>query len=685
VLLSLGVSPYAIFLKNPVLRAYAAGQFISMTGSWAQSIALSWLAYRLTHSSATVGLVTFALQAPAFLLSPLAGTVADRTSKRRIFLLTQWIGILQSLLLATLLFIALPGGPAAGQQTPDAETILPWLLALSILQGLNNAFEITARHSLTAEIVAVGTGERGRLSQAVAFNAMINNSTRVLGPALAGLLIRVSDERWCFLLNAGSYVANLLAFRAIPELGAPAPARVTKLLQSMADGFRYVGRRPRMVRILLAASGLSAISSTYSVLLPGFARQALGGGAEVFSWLTTAGAIGAIAGVGSVHSFESQRRSLRQEFLRGLLWVGCAIVVFAFSRSLPLSLGCALVIGFYTVRAWPLMNTAMQKMSDDSMRGRVMSFFMMTFLGTTPAASVLAGWVSDHLGSERILLATGLISLALPILLLWKNSGDLNYGLGPNGPGGPAELPGAAPSSAEPTEKASGAALERVPETGGKSVKKSLVETSVSEQSIAKSQPVESSRHLTWGLLAGVLLLPLSALLGAPTTAQAGVSLVGSFAAGESKTTPVDPNRTMGAGLGGGLLLGIKSSRRVSLQIGALYTPLVFKLSGAAIKQNYLQLPVLLRLRLGRMVSMGVGVSYDLKQGGAYEANIANSSYDSFFKNNLSGVASLAFRLPIKKRFGLLLDGRYHIGLTDHGGGSKYTQILALGGFDIAF
>ncbi len=393
------VSSVREVLKNPNYRLYFLGQFISLSGTWAQSVAVSWLVFRLTGSSYSVGLIAFATQIPAFLLSPFAGVLADRLERRRIFVFVQWAGMIQAILLAALVFAGIDK--------------LWVILLLSVALGCVNSFEITTRQSLAVDIV-----DREHLQGAIALNSALMNVTRVLGPAMAGVMIQAVGEKWCFVFNAISYVAIMFSLYRMEFRPQTTFAKSQAFWNSIGDAFRYLADRPRMNRILVTACAQSAISACYAVLLPVFSRRVLSGSADVFAWLTSVGAMGAVLGALSIGR-RAAVSTIRKDVLTGFIWIGLTLVAFATSKWLPLSLACALIFGFHTIRAWPLMNHAIQQDVDDVMRGRVMGLFNMTFLGTTPLTSLCVGWISDRFGARPTLLSVGISVAFTGVTLLW--------------------------------------------------------------------------------------------------------------------------------------------------------------------------------------------------------------------------------------------------------------------------
>lgn len=390
--------PAGELLRNPNYRIYFVGLFISLTGTWAQSVALSWLVYRITGSSYSVGLIAFSSQIPAFLLSPFAGAIADRFERKKIFIIVQWAGMLQASLLTALIFSGIEK--------------LWAILILSTLLGCVSAFEITTRHALAVDIV-----DRSNLQGAIALNSALMNITRIIGPALAGTVINAFGEKWCFLYNAISYLGILISLSQMTFRPSVISEKQTAVWKSVRDGFDYIAQNTRMVRILVAATVLSAISASYNVLLPVYSKKVLSGSSDLFALLTSVGAIGAVLGAVSIGNRVGVRRTLRSDLTRSFLWIGVSIFVFGLSKHWGISLCCAMLFGFNTIRSWPLMNNALQQAVDDQMRGRVMGTFNMTFLGATPIAGLAAGWIGDKIGARNVLIATAIVAMISGIFL----------------------------------------------------------------------------------------------------------------------------------------------------------------------------------------------------------------------------------------------------------------------------
>jgi MFS family permease len=379
-------------LRHQNYRLFFFGQGISLIGTWLTRVATSWLVYRLTGSALLLGLVGFAGQIPTFLLAPLAGVYVDRWNRHRVLVVTQALALIQSTLLA---FFALTGTIAVAH-----------VLALSVLQGIINAFDTPARQAFVVEMVE----DREDLPNAIALNSSLVNGARLVGPSVAGVLIALVGEGYCFAVDAVSYlavIASLLLMRVAPRAPAAAPRAA---LTELREGFRYAaGFAPiRSILLLLALVSLTGIP--YTVLMPMFAAGVLGGGPHTLGLLMGASGVGALTGALVL----AARRSVLG--LGRTLWVaggifGVGLVAFSFSRALPLSLVLMVVTGGGMMVQMAASNTLIQTLVDEDKRGRVMSFFTMAFFGMAPFGSLAAGWLGDRIGAPATVRCGGLVTL----------------------------------------------------------------------------------------------------------------------------------------------------------------------------------------------------------------------------------------------------------------------------------
>ncbi len=391
-------------LRHRNFQLFFGGQLISLTGTWMQSVAQSWLVYKLTGSAVLLGLVGFSNQIPVFLLAPWGGVLADRINRRRILLATQTIAMILAFVLSAL--------------TLFHRVQVSHLFVLSALLGITNAFDIPARQAFVVDMVG-----KEDLINAIALNSSMVNGARIVGPAVAGLLVAVVGEGWCFLINAASYVAVLAGLLAMNVPLRPRLSRHTSTLENIVEGFRYAGKKAPIRALLLLLGLVSLMGMPYAVLMPLFADQVLHGGASGLGILMGASGIGALIGALTLAS----RRGLR-----GLgRWVavsaagfGVSLMLFSASRHFLLSAALLVPVGFFFMLEMAASNTLIQSMVTDELRGRVMAVYSMMFMGLAPIGAVLAGILAERVGAPRTIaiggafcvLGGGLFALRLPSL-----------------------------------------------------------------------------------------------------------------------------------------------------------------------------------------------------------------------------------------------------------------------------
>ncbi len=370
-------------------RLFFGGQGISLIGTWIQRLAMPWLVYRLTGSALLLGIVSFAGQIPALLLAPLAGVLTDRWNRHHILIITQILAMLQALVLALLFFLGV---------------IQIWhILVLSIFLGCINAFDMPTRQAFVVEMVE---GKQD-LSNAIALNSSMVNSARLLGPSIAGVLIALSNEGTCFLINGLSYlivIASLLLMRVSPR---KISGRNTHVWQGFKEGISYVFGFAPIRSIILLLSLVSLMGMPYIVLMPVFVKEILKGDSHTFGFLMGASGTGALAGA----LYLASRRTvlgLDKLIPLSVATFGVGLVAFALSRFFWLSLPLMLITGLGMIMQMTSSNTILQTIVDDDKRGRVMSFFFMAFMGTMPFGSLLAGVLADSIGAPNTLIIGGI-------------------------------------------------------------------------------------------------------------------------------------------------------------------------------------------------------------------------------------------------------------------------------------
>jgi MFS family permease len=380
-------------LRHRNFRLFLGGQIVSLVGTWMQQVALGWLVYRLTHSAFLLGVVGFAAQIPSLFIAPFAGVWADRLNRHRMIVATQALSMLQALVLAGLVL----GG-----------MVRVWhVVALSLFLGLVNAFDVPARQSFLVEMV----GGRDDLPNAIALNSSTFNAARLVGPAIAGAMIAAFGEGVVFLVNGLSYVAVIGALLAMqlppkaPLSRPPAPA-----WRDLAEGVAYVRRSGPIRAILLLVSLVSLAGAPYTVLMPVFAVDVLHGDSHTLGFLMGAVGVGALCGA-LLLAARRTVRGLARYIVAAVAAFGASLGTFALSRSLPLSLLLVSLAGFGLMVQMAASNTILQTVVDDDKRGRVMSFYAASFMGTMPLGSLLAGAIAGRFGAPGTLQLGGAICL----------------------------------------------------------------------------------------------------------------------------------------------------------------------------------------------------------------------------------------------------------------------------------
>ncbi|MGA3236950.1 MAG: MFS transporter [Bryobacteraceae bacterium] len=380
-------------LRHRNFKLFFAGQSISVIGTWMTRLATSWLVYRLTHSVLLLGIVSFAGQIVSFALGPLAGVWVERLNRRKLLVWTQAAAAVQSLAMAALTLM---------------HVVTLWeIIALAALQGLINAFDMPGRQSFLVQMVE----DRNDLSNAIAINSSMANGARLIGPAIAGLVIGAVGEGWCFLVDGVSYfavIASLLLMRIQPM---NVRRNGSSMLEQMREGWDYV-RTFRPIRIILLLFALlSLMGWPYAVLLPIFAGQVLHGGPHTLGWLTAASGIGALAS-GLSLAVRKSVVGLTRMLQIATAMLGGALILFGLSHTLWLSLVLMVLVGFGLMQGASVSNTIIQSLVPEDKRARVMGYYTMAFFGAAPFGSLLAGMLAHRIGAPHTVIVTGAFCVA---------------------------------------------------------------------------------------------------------------------------------------------------------------------------------------------------------------------------------------------------------------------------------
>jgi MFS family permease len=379
-------------LRYRDFRLFFAGQLISLVGTWMQNVAQSWLVYRLTGSSLLLGLVGFWGQIPVFLLAPLGGIAADRYSRRRVVIATQTASMLLAFALAAL--------------TLTGRVRIWHVMALAALLGIVNAFDVPARQAFFTDLVG-----RADLMNAIALNSAMFNASRVVGPAVAGVLVAGIGEGWCFFANGASYIAVILGLLLMDEYPPARHQNAGSALANMIEGFEFVLHTAPIRALLLLLGTLSLIGLPFTVLMPIFADEILHGGARGLGLLTGASGAGALVGALVLATRENTSGLGRWVALSAAAF-SVTLILFGLSRWFWVSFALMLPVGYFMMIEMGASNTLIQTMSPDALRGRVMAVYSMMFLGMAPIGSLLAGAVAGRLGAPWTVAGGGVICLA---------------------------------------------------------------------------------------------------------------------------------------------------------------------------------------------------------------------------------------------------------------------------------
>jgi MFS family permease len=387
----------ALYHRNFAL--FFAGQGISLCGTWMQSLAQSWLVYRLTGSPFLLGLVAFVGQAPVLVFGLFGGLLADRWPRRRLMVTTQALSLLQASLLAGL--------------TLNGRITVGWILALAALLGTINALDMPVRQSLVADLVP-----RSDLPSAIGLNSSAFNLARIVGPSIAGVIVAAAGEGLCFLVNAVSFLVVIACLVAIREGTDLRKGTDLKSVPFLAEGLHYAWHTPHVRALLTLIAVLSLTAMPYAVVLPVYAGEILKTGPDGLGALMAATGVGALIGAlqiarrGSVHG-------LGTVIAKAAALFGISLLALAASTAFWLSLLAIIAVGYGMVTSMAGANTLLQSLVPDSLRGRVMSLYTIVFLGLAPFGSLLAGTVASHIGTPLTIALGGIIAI-ISAGVFWK-------------------------------------------------------------------------------------------------------------------------------------------------------------------------------------------------------------------------------------------------------------------------
>ena len=376
--------------RSKNFRIFYAGQGLSLLGNWLQTVAMSWLVYRVTGSALLLGVTAGAQQLPILFLSPIAGVWADRVNRQHMLMLIQSLAFLQALTLALLTF---------------AGTVrVPHLIALALFLGIITAFETPTRQAFLLELIE----HREDLPNAIALQSLLFQSTRFVGPSVAGLVLAVLGEAWCFLVNALCYLAIIVTYAVVRVKPRELPDTRIGWWRQLASGIKYAFGFTGSRRLLLLLMVMGFFTAPWSSLMPIFAAETFSGDSRTFGFLIGAVGLGAILGTFALAA-RSSVRGLGRVVAAATVMAGVALSGFSLSGTLWLSLTFLGVFGAGLVVTAASVNTILQTVADEDKRARVISMYVMCFLGFAPIGNFIAGALAEVIGAHRTLLGCGLI------------------------------------------------------------------------------------------------------------------------------------------------------------------------------------------------------------------------------------------------------------------------------------
>jgi len=378
-------------------RLYFFGQSLSLIGTWMQRTAVYWLVYDQTKSAFLLGMTVFCGQFPSFMFSILGGVVSDRYNRFRVLLATQFASLIQAAILTTLLY--------TNQYTV-------WhILALSVLLGCINAFDVPARQAMVYDMI----DNKEHLPNAIALNSSMINTARLIGPAISGIVLEKFGAAACFMSNGVSFLAVIISL-LLMKLPAFIPReRLTTVKQDLTEGFYYLKNTPAISNVMIMLACVSLVAMPYITLLPIYARDIFKGSASTFGLLNSFVGMGAVLGALFLASLKPGT-NLKKVLFRSTLIFSVGLMSFAYLESFPLALAVISITGFGIMAQTTISNTLIQTTVAPNMRGRVISFYAMAFFGMQPIGGLLVGSIAHKMGAPFTILCQGLATLLIAII-----------------------------------------------------------------------------------------------------------------------------------------------------------------------------------------------------------------------------------------------------------------------------
>lgn len=390
------ISEFNVFraFRSTNYTLYFIGRAVSQFGTWTQRTAVIWVVYSITHSAFLLGLTIFAEQFPSFLFSVFGGVAADRYDRYKVIKVTQIASMVQSVLLALLVI--------------TGHTVVWAILALSVILGIINAFDVPARQALVNDVVA----DQADLPNALSLTTATASLAQLLGPALSGIIISAFGAGVCFLINAVSFGGVIVSLLLMKLPVYVQKHREKKVIREFTEGFAYLKKTPGIGLIIVMLALISLLVLPYNTVLPVFAKVVFKGDASTFGYITSFIGVGAVIGT----IFLASRKPgshLKKILFISTMMMGAGLICFSQIKDFPLAMLFAMVAGFGSVAQFTVSNIVVQSESAPGMRGRVISILLMAIFGMMPLGSVLIGAVSEHIGAPATVLGQGIIGLII--------------------------------------------------------------------------------------------------------------------------------------------------------------------------------------------------------------------------------------------------------------------------------
>jgi MFS family permease len=383
--------------RSPNYRLYFFGQSLSLIGTWMQRTAVYWLVYDQTKSAFLLGMTVFCGQFPSFMFSILGGVVSDRYNRFRVLLSTQVASLIQAAVLTTLVYT-------------NHYTV--WhILALSVVLGCINAFDVPARQAMVYDMI----DNKEHLPNAIALNSSMVNAARLIGPAIAGIVLEKFGAAICFMSNGASFIAVIISLLLMKLPVFIPKERLTTVKQDLQEGFYYLKNTPAISNVMIMLACISLVGLPYITLLPVYARDIFKGSASTFGLLNSFVGIGAVSGALFLASLKTGA-NLKKVLFRCTLIFSIGLMSFSYLESFPLALAVISITGFGMMAQTTISNTLIQTTVAPNMRGRVISFYAMAFFGMQPIGGLMVGSIAHKMGAPFTILCQGMATLFIAII-----------------------------------------------------------------------------------------------------------------------------------------------------------------------------------------------------------------------------------------------------------------------------